>query len=229
MKESKDPISMPEFLSAVVDDETGDFERKRVLDELTSSSALRTKMSNYALIGETMRASDSMQSQIATENSFLAGIHEQIDAEETFENVVLNQNTPNVESNSWLKPLGGFALAASVAAVAILVLQNYSILNPSGNLDATIVDSTLESANPSPQTQLTQEQMDGAINISADQMSDTRMQSNLTNESEPVEIYKQADARTRSLLKRYVDTHMQYAGTAAFVPSVRVIAYADNQ
>ena len=47
------------------------------------------------------------------------------------------------------------------------------------------------------------------------------------NMTQDKEDYKQANAHARSFLKRYVDSHIQYASASTFVPSVRVIAYAD--
>ena len=46
--------------------------------------------------------------------------------------------------------------------------------------------------------------------------------------SETDDKYIDADVQTRLMLKRYVDSHMQYT-SSAFVPSVRAIAYSDNQ
>ena len=68
---------------------------------------------------------------------------------------------------------------------------------------------------------LTEAEMASAMVVTADQLQ------NKDTQSVAATTYLKADLRTRSLLKRYVDSHMQYASTTTFVPSVRVIAYSD--
>ncbi len=212
-------VSLTEHLSALLDNETGSFEQRRVLDELASNSELRQKLSSYALIGEVMRTTETT---LTADSSFLAGIHDRLEAEDEYHQVQVNTdvvgsaNSANNSGNkkqpanddswsfsSWLRPVGGLALAASVAAVAFLGFQspqqksfqqNSPQLNGSNMLDAGMA----KTAETVPASQIV-----------------------ATNE------FKQADARTRMLLKRYVDSHMQYASNTSFVPSVRVIAYAN--
>ena len=216
---------MPECLSALLDDEVGEFEQKRVLDELKSNDSLCDKLSTYALIGETMRSSDMEKPVLNLDSNFLAGIHAKLEEEEQYHDVQLNQsvkNSQSTRSQSWLKPVGGFALAASVAAIAILGVQNYQL---SGVLDQNTiaVNSQKSKTMIAQKDQLTESEMAAATLATPIQDSNSKESMVATQE------YTQADTQTRSLLKRYVDSHMQYASTAAFVPSVRVIAYTDNQ
>lgn len=222
---------MPEHLSALLDDEAGEFEQKRVLDELKSNHLLRDKLSTYALIGETMRSSDMNKPVLNLDSNFLAGIHAKIEEEEQYNDVQLNQvaNSQSTNSQSWLKPVGGFALAASVAAIAVLGLQNFQ---QSGVIDQFTVASNSSSSKTmiAQKDQLTENEMASAIPVSASSLApDNSVASLETDNKGATQKYAQADTQTRSLLKRYVDSHMQYATTAAFVPSVRVIAYTDNQ
>ena len=122
-------ISMTEHLSAMLDDEAGSFEQRRILDELKSSDDLSGKLAHYALIGESMRT--AKQGAVA-DTGFLAGIHEQIDSEEEYHDVQVvtsgasaAKNDSASDKKSWLRPVGGFALAASVAAVSVIGVQNY--------------------------------------------------------------------------------------------------------
>ena len=225
MENSKTQTSMPECLSALLDDEVGEFEQKRVLDELKSNDSLCDKLSTYALIGETMRSSDMEKPVLNLDSNFLAGIHAKLEEEEQYHDVQLNQsvkNSQSTRSQSWLKPVGGFALAASVAAIAILGVQNYQL---SGVLDQNTiaVNSQKSKTMIAQKDQLTESEMAAATLATPIQDSNSKESMVATQE------YTQADTQTRSLLKRYVDSHMQYASTAAFVPSVRVIAYTDNQ
>jgi len=201
-------ISLTEHLSALLDDEAGAFEQRRVLDELKSNDDLCKSLSHFSLIGETMRSRTSVA---VVDTSFLAGIHAQIDAEPAYHDVQLEDNkteTSNLgakNQRSWLRPVGGFALAASVAAISIIGVQNYQQANQSTNTIVTTQD--INAIKPSQVVTTVVE--DAASNMSAN------------------DEYRQANAHARSFLKRYVDSHMQYASTSTFVPSVRVIAYAD--
>ncbi len=225
MENSNTQTSMTEHLSALLDDEVGEFEQKRVLDELKSNDSLCDKLSTYALIGETMRSSDMDKPVLSLDSNFLAGIHAKLDEEEQYHDVQLNQaveNNQSTRSQSWLKPVGGFALAASVAAIAVLGIQNYQL---SGALDQTTIAANSQKSKTmiAQNDQLTESEMTVAA------LATPTTDSNNKDPMVATQEYAQADTQTRSLLKRYVDSHMQYASTAAFVPSVRVIAYTDNQ
>jgi len=223
MSNSESPISIDEHLSALLDDAAGAFEKKRVLDELKINKNLSQKLSNYALIGETMRTGDAEKPVISLGSSFLDGIHEKLEHEDEFSNVVINdgstqQSSINNSSKnpfSWLRPIGGFAVAASLGAVAFMGLQNIGVLNNPASQPGGIVDSSAPTAivQSTPTT---------------DEITEAQVARVSTN-SDIDDQYIDADIQTRTMLKRYVDTHMQYATTSAFVPSVRVIAYTDNQ
>lgn len=222
MNNSDTPISMNEHLSAVLDDEAGSFEQRRVLDELKTDSALADKLSAYSLIGETMRANDVDKPAIALGSSFLAGIHDQIDKDDAYSEVVVTEPRAvngatigaSAASKSWLRPVGGFAVAASVAVVAFMGLQQYQQLNPQPqNTDMVATKSSVTPVQTTPV-----DEMNTAIRLPKNTMI-----------AKQDDQYIEADTQTRSLLKRYVDSHMQYASTSAFVPSVRTIAYTDNQ
>jgi len=208
------PVSLSEHMSALLDDEVGSFEQRRVLDELKSNDELSQKLSAYALIGEAMR---SNQTTVTAGSSFLAGIQSQIESDADYHDVQLEEQNKKVStSSSWLRPVGGFALAASVAAIAVIGFQNYKQIDSTEMTTASINNGVKQQKE-----RLTLAEMNSAKVISAANMvADDEVAS-------AAGLYRHADTRTRSLLKRYVDSHMQYASTAAFVPSVRVIAYAD--
>jgi len=202
------PASLTEYLSAVLDGEAGGFEERRVLDELKSNNELQHKLFTYSLIGETMRSDDS--SVTATTN-FLAEIHQKISTEDEYHHVNIVTSSKEKTSSSWLKPVGGLALAASVAAISIIGFQNFQQTSQNGFVTAS---------NDNAASILL-----GNSNIKASQIANSDSQ---TNDKLVVpDLYKQADNRTRLLLKRFVDSHLQQASNSAFVPSVRVIAYAD--
>lgn len=241
-------VSMPEYLSAMLDDEGGAFEQRRVLDELKTENKvdgnLHKKLSSYALIGETLR---SGKPAISAGSGFLSGIQDQLVSEPEYSTPVLEEQSKSdiqKTNNSWLRPVGGFAMAASLAAIAVIGFQNYF-----GQADKGFTGSTevvaIQNA-PAGKGRLTQAEMDNAIVVSADSLqadalakakidsASNSLVNGKTNASasnsatlNSTTEYRQADVRTRTLLKQYVDSHMQYASTTAFVPSIRVIAYSD--
>ncbi len=220
LSSASEPASLAEHLSAVLDGEAGGFEERRVLDELKSDGELRYKLSAYTLISESMRSSES---SVIASSAFLAGIHEAINDEDEYHHVSLETKqtnaTPNKTSGSWLKPIGGFALAASVAAIAVVSFQNYQQQLGTSDLLNASIDSSIKRDN-------------GSLSItSAGGVADASNPVVVASGSDAVmavpDLYQQADNRTRLLLKRYVDSHLQQASGTAFVPSVRVIAYAD--
>lgn len=224
MKNSESPVSINEHLSALLDDEAGSFEERRVLDELKADKKLSQKLSTYALIGETMRTGDSEKPVLSLGTSFLDGINEKISLEDNYNEVIIDADSKTnqiVETKtvtsifSRLRPVGGFAVAASVGALAFMGLQNMGLLNNPNSQPGGIVDNNAPTAI--------------VQNIPA---SESVIENNSTVNSLVLtdnDQYVDADAQTRSMLKRYVDSHMQYATTSAFVPSVRVIAFTDNQ
>jgi len=157
------------------------------------------------------------------DSSFLAGIHAQIESEDEYHQVQLPKesnesfNDQRQGSSSWLRPVGGFAIAASVAAIAFFGIQNYQQSN-TNMLDAGMVNTVMSTVVPST-NDLTEEKMATAKVAPATAMPMASVAKS--------DVFQQADARTRMLLKPYVDSHMQYASNTAFLPSVRSIAYAN--
>jgi len=241
MKNNTDTsVSLNEHLSALLDDEAGSFEQRRLLDELTSTDSeanneLRDKLASYSLIGESMRSASAPDTTVITSGSFLAGIHEQIEAEEQFDSIQLEEAKPvAANSSSWLKPAGGFAVAASVAAMAVIGVQNYQQSNSLGQPPVIASNTIIEAPAIAPKEQLSVAEMDSATVVSAADIIQKTDENSIAmaNVKDSVEAaidkeYSHADARTRSLLKRYVDSHIQFATHSTFVPSVRVIAYSD--
>ncbi len=133
--------TITEHLSAVLDGEAGDFEQRRLLDELGKNKDLQTSLACYALIGETMR--DEKQASIA-KPSFLESIHDKIDAEPEYSQIQINNKKINNSKPKWIRPVAGFAMAASVATIAIIGIQ--SPLTLTGNSHSPIAaNQTLKS------------------------------------------------------------------------------------
>ncbi|HHL19379.1 MAG TPA: hypothetical protein ENJ33_06555 [Thiothrix sp.] len=105
-----------ENLSAFLDNESGEFEQRRLLDELQKDDELLQAMSCYTLIGDTIR---NEQPKEMVPRSFLAGIHERLEDEPSYDDVYIEQQKEDA-SHRWLRPVAGFAVAASIATVVAL-------------------------------------------------------------------------------------------------------------
>ena len=241
MRDSKNnntSISLNEHLSAVMDDEAGAFEQTRVLDELSKNDTgeLRQSLLSYSLIGEVMRSGGSTDNTLITDNTFLSGIHEQIEKESAYQQINIKETAkPAANNGSWLRPVGGFALAASFAAIAVIGVKNYGVKNyqQTDTSSTQLLVSTESSKTEPVKTQLSPAAMKSATVISAADMvkaeeaAEDNVVAAVAKTSKKKDTYKYADAHTRALLKRYVDSHMQFASNTTFVPSVRVISYSD--
>jgi sigma-E factor negative regulatory protein RseA len=135
-------VTTTEHLSAVLDGEAGEFEQRRILDELGKDDELKASLSCYALIGEIMR--DEQQCNIV-ESSFLRGIHAAIDAEPDYSHVQIEKKKMTNESSVWVRPVVGFAMAASVAALGIVGVQTYML---AGNSDTSVAANQQIDSSP---------------------------------------------------------------------------------
>lgn len=219
IKTSTIPVSLTEHLSALLDDEAGSFEQRRVLDELKSDDELRQQLSSYALIGEVMRSSEAT---LTVGSMFLSGIHEQIESDDEYNQVQLEHSANDggesditigkKRTASWFRPIGGFALAASVVAVAVVGFQNYQS-NSSTGMNTGLMITSLDN-------NLSKEKMATATVVSADQMMPKTLvvASNKANTATTSSSqYQQADVYERQLLKSYVDSHMEHASSVRFI------------
>ena len=191
--------SQEEFLSALLDDEVGSFEQRRLLDELSKDAELGNTLSRYALIGEVMR---SNAKPVIARKDFLAGIHVGLEDEPVYDEKVVDlaSRSPKTPANvpetnkRYLK----FGMAAAVAAVA--VVGGTMLLNQPSTQSTTVVASA--PIQPAALVQLAQ--------------------------ANPVRSANQLDPQSRDVLKQYVAQHVKYASTTAIVPSVRAVSYSND-
>lgn len=154
-----DPVK--EQLSACLDGELPESELDLLLRQVGRDQPLRNVMGRYALIGETLRS----QGAVAAPTGFVMKVSAAIAAEPT---LVQERPAPRTISVTarWLKPAAGFAIAAGVAAVAILTLQqpdeaptNYvadtAQVAPETAGASYIVPATTDSSNFVPAARLT--------------------------------------------------------------------------
>ena len=113
--------SKEEFLSALLDDEAGNFEQRRLLDELSKDADLGDTFSRYALIGEVMRSNTK---PVVARKDFLASIHAGLEDEPVYDAKVVELSARPAKaviknSNSQQRYIK-FGMAAAVAAVAVV-------------------------------------------------------------------------------------------------------------
>lgn len=201
--------SKEEFLSALLDDEAGEFERRRLLNELKKDDELGQTLSRYALIGETMRAGRGQR--ISQGTSLLARIQDELADEPAYGESVVEMPTdrPVVHRSGW-----GVAIAATIAAVAMggmLFLQSPDRDGMHTVAVAPAVPGQAQTVAALP----TRETV--AVAVTAEVDTDTRIRQ-----------VGRIDSQTRDILKQYVAQHVKYASTTAIAPSIRAVSYGNE-
>ncbi len=214
-------IKQHEHLSALLDDEAGEFERRRLLDALCEDKELGMTLSRYALAGEVMR---SRQQTGVADSHFLAGIQAQLADEPAYHDVVIpaaeqsaihinDQRSaqqgsvpPEPKTGSqrgkqlWYSGTGlRYAMAASVAVAAlagVLVVVQNSSQPQHGRATLAVTTDTTDS------TSITN--------------THHRIASTTTDPGQ----------QAADTLKQYVTLHMQYRTSNGVAPSIQAISYA---
>jgi sigma-E factor negative regulatory protein RseA len=132
-----------EQVSAFLDGELPDTETELLLKRLTRDGELRESFGRYALIGEALRGAGS---QILT-RGFASRVNLAIDGEPA----QAPAHAQLTREPRWWRPIAGVTVAAGVAAVAIVALQQRSISpHLSGaSMTAQNVSAPLKTAAPS--------------------------------------------------------------------------------
>jgi sigma-E factor negative regulatory protein RseA len=120
-----------EQVSAFLDGELPNSETELLLKRLTRDAELRESFGRYALIGEALRgASPGVLSR-----GFSSRVNLAIDGEP----VPAAAQPQNARAPRWWRPLAGFGVAAGVAAVAIVALQQRAITPNTAQLSPAAV------------------------------------------------------------------------------------------
>jgi negative regulator of sigma E activity len=130
-----------EQVSAFFDGELPDTETELLLKRLTRDGELRESFGRYALIGEALRGSGS---QTLT-RGFASRVNLAIDGEPA----QVAAHAQPAHASRWWRPLAGVTVAAGVAAVAIVALQQRAIsprLNSAFPITAQNVTAPLKAA-----------------------------------------------------------------------------------
>jgi sigma-E factor negative regulatory protein RseA len=109
-----------EQVSAFLDGELPSSETELLLKRLTRDGELRESFGRYALIGEAIRG----KSGALLTKGFAGRVNVAIDGEA----VPANGRAALTGASRWWRPVAGFAVAAGVAAVAIVALQQRAVM-----------------------------------------------------------------------------------------------------
>jgi sigma-E factor negative regulatory protein RseA len=107
-----------EQVSAFLDGELPNSETELLLKRLTRDPELRESFGRFALIGEALRGASSG----ALTKNFSSRVNQAIDGEP-----VIQTPVPGARVKHWWRPLAGVTVAAGVATVAIVALQQRAI------------------------------------------------------------------------------------------------------
>jgi sigma-E factor negative regulatory protein RseA len=108
-----------EQVSAFLDGELPDSETELLLKRLIRDAELRDSFGRYALIGESLRGATPG----GLSKGFAARVNRAIDGEP----VVAIPHAMRAGSRRWWRPMAGAAVAAGVAAVAVVALQQRAV------------------------------------------------------------------------------------------------------
>ncbi len=114
-----------EQISALVDDELTDLERPLLLGRLQRNADLRACMGRYQLIGDVIHGGVTQASGLGIAGRVQAALADDPASQDTTDTPESIAATgPQVAARSFWKPAVGFAIAASVALVAVISVQN---------------------------------------------------------------------------------------------------------
>ena len=107
-----------EQVSAFLDGELPNSETELLLKRLTRDGELRESFGRYALIGEALRGPGPLMAK-----GFAVRVNFAIDGEP----LPANDHSSQVRAPRWWRPLAGAAVAAGVAVVAVVALQQRAV------------------------------------------------------------------------------------------------------
>ncbi|MDP9065612.1 MAG: sigma-E factor negative regulatory protein, partial [Pseudomonadota bacterium] len=126
-----------EQVSAFLDGELPNSETELLLKRLTRDVELRESFGRYALIGESMRGT----SHSVLTRGFTARINRTIDVAAP---TVADVPASRVPARQWWRPLAGAAVAAGVAAIAVVTLQQRAVAPVQVANDARFASSPVQ-------------------------------------------------------------------------------------
>lgn len=210
-------ITKEEYLSAFLDGEAGSFEQQRLCDQLESDELMRDKLASFALIGEAVR-NQSQSKQVLASDSFLKGIQgvigdEVVPSHETMDEAPVIIPPKVAKRRLFPKQTVGYAMAASVAAIAAISVQNYF----SGESTEMLASAPVSNTSVSNPANLKAAVMAASVSVKPALQAVAESYT-----------YRQPDAQTRGMINKYVAHHLQYASSTTLMPGVRAVSYSTD-
>jgi sigma-E factor negative regulatory protein RseA len=183
-----------EQVSAFLDGELPNSETELLLKRLTRDPELRESFGRYALIGESLRGGTHAR----LSQGFPGRVNRAIDGEPLVADPANVRGRPSV----WWRPLAGAAVAAGVAAIAVVALQQRAI-TPTlrAGLPATVPNSVTFQSRGSPAAAFTQVAQNGATATMHEALSYTV----------PATVPDAPAALPAARLTNYVFAHSKYS------------------
>ncbi len=211
-------VKKEEHVSALVDDEAGLFESRRLVDEVLRNDAERARWARYHLIGEAMRGGLPK----VVDSGFANRVMREVDAEPA-----LHVDHPVDFSRAhsrWMRPVAGFAMAASVAVVSVLAIQ--SMMGPGQQVGSDgLVETTV------PISEDLQVVVDATARGIESPTPVVALESPAVAPLEVVTITETppppaASAPTNPRLTSYIVNHSEHAAAQGMMPRVRLVGHA---
>ena len=197
-----------ERISALVDGESGAFEARRLARELTTNESLKKRWARYHLIGDAMR--DELPPRIP--RGFSAQVMAQIHGEMPGYDSMLNPTR-----SRWSKPLAGLAIAASVAAVSVLLLQTLT--------SHSVSQTPLEVATTPASTSLPEQPLPAPKATTVAVVRDSNDEAPMTVQPTPGDFKTLEVNIVDSRMDSYLATHAEFASQPFLLPEVRVVGF----
>lgn len=197
-----------------LDEFSGDERSNAALDEVLGDVNLQYGMRRHQMIGAVMR--HELPGHIDTE--FSAGIRSKIDQMETpassEDGTSSAEGKPSIWARSFLKPVAGLAIAASVALVSVTLWQSVNVGSESGQ-----VTNQLANVDQQRIQQLANQPVQlGAIRASSQ-----------INDGMRWKVISDAPALQQKL-NAYLVNHTEYSNSMqGLIPQVRVVGYDFQQ
>ncbi len=206
-----------EKLSVILDEYSDNGRCHSVLDEVTDDVNLQYQMRRYQMIGDVMRHELPAQIKLDLNHEIMSRVRN-IEIEPSAGSSLSNSSHEKTSFWSWLglKPLAGFAVAASVAIVSITLWQSVSIETQGQSADG---ENQVVSAQQKKIDRLVASSVQGsAVTVSSSLNEGMRWQ---TPEDSPALQQK---------LNAYLVNHTEYSiPMQGLIPQVRVAGFDSEQ
>ena len=187
-----------EQVSAFLDGELPNSETELLLKRLTRDAELRESFGRYALIGESLRGG----SHARLTQGFTARVNRAIDGEPS----VATAQTARGRSRRWWRPFAGAAVAAGVAAVAVIALQQRTIA-PALRAGPPVTAQNMVSA----QSGTTPRAIVTAQNVAMTQQASSAKPTEALSYTVPAAVSDAPTAMPAARLTNYVFAHSKYS------------------